>query len=185
MGPARIHYIRDLPEMSRYCKRIKNVSCPHCASTGHLNRHGFLRGYGEEGHERIVRGRRFFCSNRGRRSGCGHTFSVLFSHLLRYLVVQTGRLWSFLLAIGAGLSVQASCEKHMPDFALQTGYRLWKRFLRSQPHIRTLLSRACPPPASSAKRSFIQVVHHLTAAFPAAGCPPAAFQEHFQRPFLT
>ena len=185
MGKDRVHYIRNRPELTRYCERIKNIPCPHCAMIGHLNRHGFLRGYAQEGHERIVRGRRFFCCNRGRRRGCGHTFSVLFAHLLRHLIVQTGRLWAFLLAICAGLSVQASCEKNLSAFALQTGYRLWKRFLRSQTHLRTRLSRICAPPSSSAKKSFIHVIHHLRTAFPGARCPLAAFQERLQQPILT
>ena len=72
-------------------ERLKVTPCPHCRAIGALIRHGYLRGY-DEGNLRhkAVRARRIFCSNRGRRPGCGRTFSVWIATKVRRLGLTTG-----------------------------------------------------------------------------------------------
>ncbi len=56
-----LSYIGSAVEFDEYRVHLKSVACPHCRAVGHLNRHGFLRGYAEEGAEREHRGWRVFC----------------------------------------------------------------------------------------------------------------------------
>ena len=70
--------------------------------------HGFRRGYAERGSEVEVRGRRFFCSNRHRRPGCGRTFSVLLAAVVSRFVVRAVTLFRFVEFVVSGLTC------HMP-----------------------------------------------------------------------
>ena len=91
--------------LQQYCYALKSRQCPHCAKAGFLVCHGFLRGYSATGSEQVVRGRRFLCSKRFRRSGCGRTYSVLLSEFIENFVVTAGILWRLLAAIEKGQSV--------------------------------------------------------------------------------
>ncbi len=78
----------------RRCRReSKLLACPHCRRIGWLIGHGFLRGYASNGRDQRLRGRRFFCSNRNRRRGCGRTCSVLLSIFLFRRTVRALHLW--------------------------------------------------------------------------------------------
>ena len=63
-------------------QHLKERACPWCRAVGCLIRHGFLRGYGAAAAERVQRGWRVFCSNRGRKQGCGRTFAILLARHL-------------------------------------------------------------------------------------------------------
>jgi len=182
--PKGIFYLSSAADFEQYKKHLKFEPCPHCRAVGFLICHGYLRGYGQSGHEKIVRGRRFFCSNRGRRRGCGRTYSVLFSGFLRRHVVPAATLWKFLRGVRRGLSRKASWEKVGLPFTVQTGYRLWKSLRRRQVWIRSRLSSSSPPPATDSTEPLFQLLDHLRYAFPSARCPIAAFQLHFQCPFM-
>src|SRR5690606_41180404 len=79
-----------------------------CRQSGTLIGHGFLRGYAERGSGLVVRGRRIFCSNRGKRPGCGRTFSVKLGCVLSGFVVRTLTLWCFVQAVLGGLTLRAA-----------------------------------------------------------------------------
>lgn len=150
-----------------------------------LNRHSILRG-NDPAHARgqSVRGQRVFCSNRGRRGGCGRTFSLLLAEVLPRHTLSASLLWRWLMELLAGRSLKAAAEKLRLPFALETVYRL-QRGLRRQLHaLRTRLCREHQPPASSHADPLLQTVQHLQAVFPRSGCPPAEFQLRFQRPLL-
>ena len=93
-------------------------------------------------------------------------------------------LWKWLIELLAGLSLKAAVEKLRLPFALETMYRLRRR-LRGHLHaLRTQLCREHKPPASTRTDPLLHTVEHLQALFPRSGCPVAAFQRDFQRPFL-
>ena len=73
--------------------RLKTTPCPHCRAVGTLNRHGTLTGYDDTGPGRAVRGRRAFCSNRGRRPGCGRTVTVWAAGTIRRLSLTARTVW--------------------------------------------------------------------------------------------
>jgi len=141
---------------------IKLVACPHCRQTGALIGHGFLRGYAERGSERVVRGRRVFCSNRALRGGCGRTFSVKLSTMLAGFMVRTLILWSFVKSVLAGLTRRAAwLGAASGALSLSSGYRLWQRLRGAQSALRARLCREAPPPPSAAREPLAQLFTHL------------------------
>lgn len=164
---------------------LKQTSCPHCKSTGFLNLHGYLRGHDEFNYGlKIIRGRRIFCSNRGRRKGCGKTFSILAAEILKKFVIGAKSLWRFLRNIAAGLNTIESFRTSGLKFSHSTCYRLAKAFQRAQSKIRSKLLSICPAPCSLSKIAGIQTISHLRAAFRYAACPVFSFQQFFQSSFL-
>ena len=163
MGPLpQTRYTSSLAELSEQRCIAKLRPCPHCHQSGAVNAHGFLRGYSESGAFGMVRGRRFFCSNRGRKRGCGRTFSVLLASLLSRFIVTATTLSVFILAALAGLSIASAwllAASHR--FSRSTGFRLWRQLLRAQVHLRSHLSRRGPPPASQSRRPLAQLIEHM------------------------
>jgi hypothetical protein len=150
-----------------------------------LNRHSLLRGNdpAQPGGQ-SVRGQRVFCSNRGQRGGCGKTFSLVLADVLPRHTFRASLLWPWLVKVLAGLSLKAAVEELRLPFALESVYRQ-RRKLRQRLHdLRSRLCREQPPPASTQRDPWLQTVEHLQAVFAGKGCAPAAFQLHFQRPFL-
>jgi hypothetical protein len=94
-------------------------------------------------------------------------------------------LWAFLtLALQLGNKCEALRRL---DFGLSIScaYRLWKRFLHSQSHIRTTLAPRCPsPPLPRSLQPEAQTIAHLQTAFPQEECPIVAFQQQLQVAFL-
>jgi hypothetical protein len=150
-----------------------------------LNRHSFL--YGNDPFDcakEAVRGQRVFCSNRGQRGGCGKTFSVFLADILPRHTLTATLLWQWLIQKLARRSAKAAAEKaHLP-FALETVYRVGRKLRGCLDRLRTLLCREQAPPASAQADPVLQSAEHLQSVFPCQGCPPAAFQLHFQVPFL-
>lgn len=181
---AKRFYDRE-KDFERFRFQLKQTPCPHCRATGHLNLHGYLRGYDESNYgKKIIRGRRIFCSNRGRRKGCGRTFSVLVCGVLKRFTIGANTLWRFLKNIAAGLNKQAAFKKASSQFSSTTCYRIAKTFRYAQVKIRSKLSRLCPVPRSISNNPLTQTVRHLRAAFKYRGCPVSSFQELFQASFL-
>lgn len=179
-------YVADSAEFDCHRDRLKLRPCPHCRAVGYLVRHGYLRGYGDHCSEKIRRGWRVFCSNRGKRDGCGKTYAVLLSTCLYQRRVDAGRLWNFLRAILEGASRQHAWETVAASFCMETGYKLWASFIRNQSHLRSFLHRWVKPVAmDSIVAPTLQLIAHLKAAFPRSSCPAASFQNTLQQAFLA
>jgi len=178
-------FFRDDHEWNALAERLKLTPCPHCQLVGTLIRHGFLYGFDETSpHRKARRARRIFCSNRQARPGCGRTFSVWAADKIRRLGLTTGGLWRFLQRTVADgiLAALRSFPCHLSD---RTLLRIWQRFCRGQSTLRTALFGCCPPPQLPAEhRPAAQVLAHLQAAFPAAHCPIAAFQQSLRTFFV-
>jgi hypothetical protein len=150
-----------------------------------LNRHSLL--YGNDPFDcatERVRGQRVFCSNRGRRGGCGKTFSVFLADTLPRHTLTATLLWRWLIQKLAGLSAKAAAEKANLPFALETVYRVGRKLRGSLDRMRTLLCQKQAPPSSAQSDPVLQSMEHLQKVFPGQECPPAAFQLGFQVPFL-
>lgn len=94
-------------------------------------------------------------------------------------------LWRWLEEVLAGLSFKAAAEKLRLPFALETIYRLRRGLRQCVASMRTRLCREQSPPVSGRADPLLQTVEHLRQVFSDSECPPAAFQLHFQRPFLN
>lgn len=171
MNPPR--YVSDLAALSGLDDAVRCWRCPHCQRSGTLNAHGALRGGAENlpGKD-AVRGRRFFCSNRGNRPGCGRTCSVLLAQVLRHASVRTGSYWRFCCARLSGLGVLAAWEQARTGFSLESAYRWWRRWPQAVAALRSHLWRGREPPGSLAEA--------LTQVCGAAD-PLAVFQLRTQR----
>lgn len=141
---------------------IKLTTCPHCQRIGALIGHGLLRGYAERSSEVVARGRRFFCSNRGRRPGCGRTFSVKLHVVFAGFVVRTLTLWRFAQAVLSGLTRRAAwLRAAQSTLSLSSAYRLWRRLRTAQSALRARLCREAAAPTCGAREPLAQLVAHL------------------------
>ncbi len=176
-------YVSTEFDLHQYHLFVHSEACPCCGRVGFLISHGFLWGYSDLDSSSVVRGRRFFCSNRYRRRGCGGTFSVFLSDVLVGFIVRTFTFFRFLFGIFNGLSVKAAWERVAPSFSLQSGYRLLSRFRNAQIRIRGLLCRLHPPPDCPSSYPLFQLFVHLRFVFNSNN-PFSEFQDCFQSSLL-
>ncbi len=185
-----IRYYNSEEDFNQFYINLKQIACPHCKFTGALILNGRLNGYAEDSHtEEVVRGRRIFCNNRRKRSkGCGRTFCVLLAVILKNFCVTVNGLWRFLKNMVTSSSKIEAFRCIEFQQSTSSCYRLWKRFSTSQSRIRTLLTRLSPAPKLfSTSCPAVQTIAHLESAFSNNSHPTspiAAFQAHFQIPFL-
>src|SRR5690606_37316235 len=97
-----------------------------------------------------LRGQRFFCSNRGRRGGCGCTFCVWLATVIARASVRTAGLWRFLTARLDGASVLEAWAPAGSGFSLEGAERWWRRWQRGSGAVRTRLWRGREPPGGIA-----------------------------------
>ena len=180
MADERWFYTDD-DDWAGVAGRLKTTPCPHCRAVGTLNRHGTLTGYDDTGPGRAVRGRRAFCSNRGRRPGCGRTVTVWAAGTIRRLSLTARTVGAFLRRAVAGTLAAAvrDTDVHRSD---RTFRRAWRRFVLAQARVRTALFDRGPPPdpgpVEPSRRSTVaHVLAHLRATFPTADCPIAVYQQ--------
>jgi len=161
------------------------VPCPHCRVTGCLNRHGKRKRFDERTGEETVCAARVFCNDRGNMQGCGRTYSVMLIERMHQYIVSCATLWSFLLLLLEDGFIKDAWESATSAFCLDTGYKLRQSFIRSQSHIRTLVSKLGPPGKLNGVTSpVLQTIQHLKSVFKGSSCPISAVQLHFQTPFL-
>lgn len=175
--------MKDATALGQVLFGIKLAACPHCQRTGALIGHGFLRGYAEHGSRIGVRGRRIFCSDRGRRPGCGRTYSVKLSTVLCGFTVRTLTLWCFVQAVLSGLTRRAAWLREAGGaLSLSTGYRLWRRLCAAQSALRARLCREAPAPDCAARQPLSQLVAHLAIVVGGGQADRLAdYQGHAQR----
>jgi hypothetical protein len=181
-------FVSDETELDARRLRLKLVSCPHCRKVGMLIGHGLRRGYSERSSVMVVRGRRVFCSNRARRTGCGRTFSVKLATVLCGFLVRTLTLWHFASAVVGGLTRRAAWLRE-GALSLSSGYRLWRRLCTAQSALRVRLCSELPAPPCAAPEPFAQLLAHLAVVIGAGAetdvsDPFSGFQLRTQRRLL-
>lgn len=179
-----IKYYTTEAEFTQFHAKIKLCACPHCLHTGCLILHGYLYGFTESDTAgKITKGRRIFCSNRNKKTGCGKTFSILMSGFIKNHIVSSQTLSRFLCSIKDGKSKAQANRESGGKMKASTVYRIFNKFTYHQVRIRTLLSRRRPPPRiKHTKDAVIATIVHLQASF--QGCPVSQFQHHFQASFF-
>lgn len=155
-----VRFVRTEEELEEFRRSVKLRACQHCGAHETLNAHGFLRGYGETGSEVAKRGRRFFCSNRGRRAGCGRTFSVSISGYLPRFSVLALALWS-LLRCAVKTSLFQAARLPSWSLSLSSAYRLKRLFEREAPQFRGWLFREKGPPEIPSRSPLTQLLAHF------------------------
>jgi len=180
---SRPRFVADEEQLDECVRQANLWACPHCGRVSTLVGHGLLVGYGEDGSFPVKRGRRFFCSNRRHRPGCGRTFSVLLDQVLCGFVVRALTLFDFVVAIVSGLTLAAAWKRAaVARFSRASGYRLWRCLRDAQPHIRGRLSCLSRPPPSTSAEPWAQLLAHLRQQFEER--PFACFQSRLQLDLL-
>jgi hypothetical protein len=183
MNPLLFHFVPDRETLLSHSLSLKQRRCPRCQCARSLNRHSFL--YGNDpaiADARMLRGQRVFCCNRGRRGGCGKTFSIFLADVLPRHSVTAAILWGLLCLLLAGRSLKAAVDSLHTPFALETFYHLVDRLRGRLDVLRPLLfTRGQPPPCSNAD-PLSQTAAHLQAVLQDSACPLRDFQCAFQRP---
>jgi hypothetical protein len=129
---------------------LKQQRCQRCDRVGFLNRHSFL--YGNDPSDpsgQSLRGQRVFCSDRGHRAGCGHTFSIFLADTLPRHTVTATLLGRLLIALLAGASLKSTADSLGLPLALETLYHLRQRLRRRLDALRSRLCERQSPPDSS------------------------------------
>jgi hypothetical protein len=163
-------------------ERLKLLPCGHCGAYDTLIGHGFLRSYIEHGSDWAIRGRRFFCSNRGRRPGCGRTLSVLLAELLSGFLVTTVALWQLFCRLSEGTAVESAARASGWPQCARSAYRIAVRIRIASASWRTWLSAHSVPPACSCSEPLAQLRAHFQAVL--GEQPLAALQLATDRPLL-
>lgn len=163
---------------------LKLRPCPRCMRVGHLNRHGYLRGYSEGADSRAVRGVRIFCCNRGRRGGCGSTHTEFATGIIPGCRLLASTVWTFLSLVLQGLS-RMKAAKRTNALATEPGRarRLWKRVSDALPTLRANLSRIGKPPDHSGASHVVQTIAHMACVFKDSSCPVSAYMAAFYGTF--
>jgi hypothetical protein len=184
---GRIYYNTE-EEFEGIRLNLKHDPCPHCRNRGCLVLHGYLYGYGESRKsKRSKRGHRIFCSNRNKRKGkgCGRTFSMLISGLIKNHIISAKSVWKLLDNIKEDKSLVSALRRSDSDIEEAGIYNIIRRFKNNQAKIRTLLIIIKDPPVlKHTKDSIIQTIDHLRSAFKGSTCPVSQFQYYFQTSFL-
>ena len=175
--------------MEEYCKiadKLDLLPCPHCHTTGCLNRHGLRTRFDQKTGKNSISNARVYCNNRGNMRGCGRTYPVFLIDRLYGYIVSCQTLWAFLLQLLAGHTIKDAWESCNSTFCLDTGYKLRQAFIRNQPHIRTLLNRTGPPQnLNHISDPLLQTIRHMDSAFSSSSCPISAFHLKFETPFMV
>jgi hypothetical protein len=180
-------YYQSHFELQEFYHRLKLYPCPHCKATGYLILHGFLYGYPESpSSELIVRGRRFFCSNKHRRKGCGRTFSILEAVFIARFNIQSKTLWMFLVNLLGGMNIHEAFTNSARFLSPSSAYRIRKRFILHQSSLRTSLFQNLPlsKTYSCQTKPEFHTIELLRSIFPLPSCPVTEFQTSFQASFL-
>jgi hypothetical protein len=187
-GSFPVYYQSEDAFESEVHQCLKLLLCPNCKKAGCLILHGFLRGYEEASQEKFIRAHRVICNPRRRqtRKGCGQSFSIYKTGVMKYIRIGTVSLWRFLIGVAGGMSKIAAFRSVLPaSFHHRSIHRWWRRFaLFRQSGIRSLLSTVAAAPSVQSPDPAIATIRHLQAAFPCATCPIDDFHCTFQSSFL-
>ena len=180
-----IRFVRNDQELKQVLRSLKETRCAHCGRVGTLNRHDTLHGNDLGAtNKQTDRGRRAWCSNRGRRGGCGRTLAIVFVHVLprhSFTATLLGKVLGHLCGGGSVQGVWEQCRLPVP---VQSVYHILQRFRTRLAAVRTALLSRCAPPCREHRDPLRQSAEHPRCAFPTQKHPVEAFQYAFQRPLM-
>ena len=154
------------------------MRCPHCKKYGNLILHGYLISF-KNGD---MRGHRIFCSNRGRKNGCGRTWSVLQSRILPNMSFDANTLWRIFHNYSTGIPKLTCLRQTGASWSTSSLYRIFRLLQTNQSHIRSLLVQIDKPPDTQTSDPLVLTIEHLQKL--CLDSPIAMFQQHFQIPFF-
>src|SRR6266516_1375511 len=137
-------YYSSLEAIQQQTRQLDNEQCRHCKQTHQLVSHGFL--YKKRvGAEPEAIGKRVFCSNRYRHTGCGRTVQLYLDSTVRYLHHAGGWVVAFVLSLITGMTVENAYRQATGTATPRNAYR-WLNRLGAQLSFYRRLSHRPPLP---------------------------------------
>jgi hypothetical protein len=181
-------YYPNLSAIEQQTRQLEQESCRHCGQTHQLVSHGFVYKKRTGGEPEAV-GKRVFCSNRRRRTGCGRTMQLYLDATVRYLHYAGSCVVAFALALMTSVSVRQAYCQATGAFDDRHAYRWLNRLVahiggyRMLTHRPLLLEPVLAAPKQPARRQLLaSTFQGLLRRFGAPLC--AQYQRHTQRSFL-
>ena len=182
-------YYASLQAIERHTMQLDLARCAHCQREHQLVSHGFIHKKRVGGAPEAV-GKRVFCSNRNRRTGCGRTMQLYLAAAVRYLHHAGNAVVAFVLSLSTGMSIQQAYTCATGIATPRHAYRWLDRLCAQLSSYRALAQR--PPLQASAPtaaperptrlRLLMATFETLLAQFEPPLC--AAYQLQTQGPLL-
>lgn len=179
----------NLSAIEQQTRQLDDASCRHCGKTQQLVSHGFV--YKKRaGAEPQAVGKRVFCSNRKRRTGCGRTMRLYLDSTVRWLHHAGAHVVAFMLALIAGRTVQQAYGQATGATDPRHAWRWLDRLCAQLSSYRSLAHQPPLPGADATAAASRPVRHGLLAStctqlLQRFGPPLCAnYQRHTQRSFL-
>jgi len=183
-------YYPSLCAIEQKTMQLAHAQCVHCQQTQQLVSHGFV--YKKQAHAAPQAvGKRVFCSNRRRHTGCGRTMRLYLDSTVRWLRYAGAYVVAFILGLIAGRAVQQAYgqatgtddPRHAYRWLHRLGAQLSRyRSLSHQPLFQD--AEASPATANRPVRTrlLVSTCKQLLQRFGAPLC--AQFQQQTQQSFL-
>lgn len=188
-GAAMHIYYPSLSAIEQQTRQLDQVPCHYCQQTQQLVSHGFVYKKQAGAAPQAV-GKRVFCSNRQRHTGCGRTMRLYLDSTVRWLHYAGAHVVAFMLALMAGRTVQQAYSQAAgtddPRHAYRWLHRLGAQLscYRSLSHQPPLQDADAPGAANRPIRTGLlgSTCKQLLQRFGPPLC--ANYQRHTQRSFL-
>ena len=141
----RIYY-PSLDAIHQQTMQLEPEQCKHCLQRRQLVSHGFIRKK-RVGAQPEAIGKRVFCSNRHRRTGCGRTMQLYRDATIRSVHHAGCRVVAFLCAWLTGASIERAYQDATGANSARHAYRWLHRLAAQMSTYRSRLHR--PPLATS------------------------------------
>ncbi len=184
-------YYPSLSAIEQQTRQLDQVPCRHCRQTHQLVSHGFVYKKQAGAAPQAV-GKRVFCSNRKRHTGCGRTMRLYLDSTVRWLHYAGAHVVAFMLALMAGSTVQQAYGQATGTTDPRHAYRWLHRLGAQLSGYRSLshqppLQDADAPASVAANRPvryglLASTCTQLLQRFGASLC--ANYQQQTQRSFL-
>jgi hypothetical protein len=182
-------YFPSLQAICQQTSQLDLAQCAHCERSRQLVSHGFIRKK-RVGAEPEAVGKRVFCSNRNQRTGCGRTMQLYLDATVRRLHHGGATVVAFVLALMAGMSIEAAYTGVTGVGMARNAYRWLARISAQLTLYRAISHRpplreigGCAAPRRSLRLPPLMATFEtLLQRFGQPLC--ATYQQHLQRPLL-
>jgi hypothetical protein len=182
-------YFPSLQAICQQTTQLDLAQCAHCERSRQLVSHGFIRKKRVGANPEAV-GKRVFCSNRNQRTGCGRTMQLYLDATVRHLHHGGATVVAFVLALMAGMSIEAAYTGITGAGTARNAYRWLARLCAQLPCYRSLSHRpplrdagtGAAPGRSLRLPTLMETLGALLQRFGQPLC--AAYQQQLQRPLL-
>lgn len=168
-------------------RHTDTLACKHCLNDGQFVSHGFVYKKHYNGDKRIV-GKRLFCSNRYRRTGCGRTLRLYLAEQIPKLAYSTIEVTLFLCALIGGASIQQAYLQATQTSDARNAYRWLDRLERRLMNYRQHIKRSTLSPAGqflSHTRRFQVLLPTMVTLFQSLGSELCQhYQLRYQQAFM-